>query len=295
MIIVYGSIMQLIRIESDPDQRFEQFEFTKHYKNSVGGKAALQAVAAAKAGAKIAICGKMGDDELAKHILARLRKHGVITSAVGKTETIQTGTAIRLEHEERTIIALGANTRASAEQLPNSVLHHDTILMLQTELDAENNSELLERAKEQGATTILNISPKFQVSQEDLKNVDYAILSIKHKDKWSRIAGPLTENGQLTTIFICPYGDVEVLTRGKSSLLPEIQSDKLNWAYPEAFEDVFCGTFAAGLYAGQPLPKVLTRAHMAAALCASKPGGYDTLPYSGEVDEGLKDLEENKD
>ena len=292
MIFVFGTILQLIRVETDESQVYEQFEFAKNYKNSVGGKGALQALAAARAGAKTAIVGKTGDDELAKHILLRLRKHGVITSGVAKAEKIQTGTSIRLEHEDRTIIALGANTNASHEQIPEDVLSDRHIVLLQTELGQEENSKILATAKEKGATTILNASPRFRIPDDDISNIDYVIASSRHKEKWVRIIDPESMQ-KLTTVFISPDGTVELYMKGAITPLPQIKTDKLHWKYPEGYEDTFCGTFAAGLYAKLPLDKVLLRAYIAAAITASQPGGYDTIPYSDAVNEQVKTLEES--
>ncbi len=293
MIYVFGSILQLIRVETDAEQRYEQFEFSKHYKNSVGGKGGLQALAATKAGAKTAVVSKTGDDELAKHILLRLRKHGVITSGVAKTEKVQTGTAIRLEHENRTIIALGASAKATADQIPEDVLNEQSILLMQTELPAEENSKALKTAKEKGATTILNASPRFDISAEDIEHLDYLICSAKHKDEWARLSSPIAKTSQLKTIFISPNGTIELQIKGTTSPLPKINLENLDWSYPEGYEDTFCGTFAAGLHADQPLDKTILKAHIAAAVSASRPGGYTSIPYSDEVDEFLKTLQES--
>lgn len=290
MIFVFGTILQLIRIETDKEQRYEQFEFTKHYKNSVGGKAALQALAAAKAGGKTAIVSKTGDDELAKHILFRLRKHGVITSAVGKAEKMQTGTSIRLEHENRTILGLGASAKTAAEQVPEETLSERNVVLMQTEIGPEENSKLLAIAYEKGAQTVFNASPRFEIAEEDLPHISYLIAGLHQKDKWQTMVGE--KAGNVITIFISPAGDVELNMKGKTTPIPKINIEGLDWAHPEGYEDAFCGTFAAGLYEGLPLDKTLLRAHIAAALTASRPGGYDTIPYSDEVEECLKKLAE---
>ncbi|MEZ5813169.1 MAG: PfkB family carbohydrate kinase [Alphaproteobacteria bacterium] len=293
MIFVFGSILQLIRVETDAQQKYEQFEFTRHYRYSVAGKGGLQALAAAKAGAKAAIVSKTGDDELAKHILLRLRKHGVVTSGVAKTEELQTGTAIRLEHENRTIIALGASAKASAEQIPAEVLTDQHIILLQTELDPAENSQILKTAKEKGARTILNISPRFEVTAEDISHLDYVIMSVKHKAQWNALAAQADGGERVTAIFISPDGAIELQIKGTSAPLPKAKLEALNWAHPEGYEDAFCGTFAAGLDARLPLDKVILKAHVAAALTASQPGGYNAIPYSDSVDECLKALEES--
>lgn len=293
MIFVFGSVLQLIRVETNAEQRYEQFEFARHYKNSVGGKGALQALAGAKAGGKTAIVGATGDDELSKHILFRLRKHGVITTGIAKHNNVQTGTSVRLEHEHRTILALGANSAATADQVPEESLSERNVVLLQTELGARENSKLLEKAKEKGAKTILNASPRFELSEEDLPHIDFLIIGLHHKDKWNELVGAKDSANHIITIFISPGGEVELNMKGTTSPLPKTNIEGLDWEHPESYEDAFCGTFAAGLYDGLPMDKILLRAHIAAALTASRAGGYDTIPYSDEVEETLKKLAES--
>lgn len=286
MIFVFGSILQLIRVEADKEQQFKQFEFTKFYKNSVCGKGALQAVAAAKAGAKTAIASKTGDDELAKHILLRLRKHGVITSAVAKTAKAQTGTAIRLEHENRTIIALGASIRATADQIPVEAMNDRSIILIQTEFKLEENAKLIETAKEVGAKVVLNASPRFDPSI-NMEHIDYLIMGLHNKEKWEKVDD---KPKALITIFISPKGNIEINMKGETSPIPKITSEELTWSNPEGYEDTFCGTFAAELYAQKPLDQAILRAHIGSALTASKPGAYDAIPYVDSIDEHIKAL-----
>lgn len=290
MIFVFGSVLQLIRVETDADNSIAPYEFAKHYKNSVGGKGALQSLAAAKTGAKTAIVSRTGDDELSKHILFRLRKHGVVTSGVAKDDNMQTGTSVRLEHEHRTIIALGANTGALAEQVPVESLSEKSVVLMQTELGTEQNSKLLQMARENGAKTILNASPRFEFSEDDLPNIDYMIVGLNNKDKWEEQVGAKESAKHIITIFISPKGEIELNMRGTTSPIPKAKLEGLDWKYPESYEDAFCGTFAAGLYDGLPMDKILLRAHIASALTASRSGGYDTIPYSDEVEETLKAL-----
>ena len=285
MILVFGSILQSITLEDDPSSAIGKTSFASQYSNSVGGKSALQALSAAKAGGKTALVGRTGDDELAKHILMRLRKHGVITSGVAKAEHTQTGTSTHITNEGRTIIALGASEKTTAEQIPEEVISDRSIVLTQSELDMDEIKTMFEIAKDKGAVTILNLSPKYEVDAETLKLVDYLIAPAAAKEK----LGDLSAHTHLTTIFLEKDGSCELrLKTGASSPIPKISLDNLKWAYPEGTEDAFCGTFAACLYAGLGLDKALIRSLVAATLSATKPGGYDSIPYSDDVNETLK-------
>lgn len=289
MILVFGSILQSITIEDDPDNVVGSTSFAKLYANSVGGKGALQSLAAAKAGGKTALVGRTGDDELSKHILMRLRKHGVITSGVAKADHAQTGTTTYISNEDRTIIALGASEKTIAEQIPQEVLNDRSVVLTQTELDMTETGAVFEIAKNKAATTILNLSPRIDIESSTLKLVDYLIAPSTAKDA----LGDLSAYPKLTTIFLNNDGSCELrLKTGASSPIPKISLDHLQWLHPEGSQDAFCGTFAACLYAGLGLDKALIRSLVAATLSASKAGEYDSIPYSDEVNETLKTFQQ---
>lgn len=288
MILVFGSILQSITLENDPDSAVGKTSFAKQYSNSVGGKGALQALSAAKAGAKTALVGRTGDDELAKHILARLRKHGVVTSGVAKAEHTQTGTCIDITDERRTVVALGASDKTTAEQVPEEILDENSIVLTQTELPMAEISALLNIAKDKGATTILNLSPCLTIEEKDLHLVDYLIAPEAAKEK----LGDLGAYKKLTAIFLKPDGSCDIrLKTGAASPIPKITLDGEKWAYPEGTEDAFCGTFAACLSTGLGLDKALIRSLVAATLAASKMGAYDSIPYSDNVTDALKTIQ----
>jgi len=85
-----------------------------------GGKGANQAVAAARAGAAVALVGAVGDDELGTDALAALRAEGVDVGAVARLGGVATGVAlIVVDRDGRNQIAVasGANHEVSAEHV----------------------------------------------------------------------------------------------------------------------------------------------------------------------------------
>jgi ribokinase len=82
-----------------------------------GGKGANQAVAAARAGAAVALVGAVGDDDLGADALAALRAEGVDVGAVLRLGGVATGVAlIVVDRDGRNQIAVasGANHEVSA-------------------------------------------------------------------------------------------------------------------------------------------------------------------------------------
>ena len=284
MLIVFGAILQHIRTFSGEEAASAtNTSFPKNYEVSIGGKGALQAVAAARCGAKTHLVGQTGDDELSKHILLRLRTHGVITSGVAKVEHAHTGTEIYIHDEGRIITALGASRRTSADQVPASILNDQTLILAQTELDMEQTAALLESAKDKNATTILNAAPRVKIEKTILEYVNILIVHEDHED-----AVPAVDSYEHLTLITFGQSGCKIrLPGGKTSTLNTPEIPNTPWKNDEGTEDAFCGTLAAGLYAKMPLPAAAHMALTAAALTANKKGAYDALPYIGDIHKAL--------
>ena len=110
-----------------------------------------------------------------------------------------------------------------------------------------------------------------------------------------KLCNGMDKNSLPTAIYISPDGKTELQVKGGvPASIPKAKLESLTWEYPEGYEDAFCGTFAAGLFASQPLDKVILKAHIAAALTASKAGGYDAIPYIDEVDQCVDSIVEQR-
>src|SRR4051794_29828351 len=66
------------------------------YQLGFGGKGANQAVQAARLGANVHFCGKVGDDAFGPAIVTQLQKEGVATDDVTVAPGLLTGTAVIL-------------------------------------------------------------------------------------------------------------------------------------------------------------------------------------------------------
>ena len=157
MIIVFGSINMDYRMAVKDFAKAGETVISPSYEISAGGKGANQALACARAGAKTALVGKVGDDGAAAKILNNLKRNEVMTSGVATSDSSPTGIAMILVNEKgenQIVVASGANGEVSAEQVPDDILKPETMLLLQMEVPIPENMALLERAKAKGATTI---------------------------------------------------------------------------------------------------------------------------------------------
>ncbi len=314
MLIVFGAICQDTYLELEDFPENERPAFASHYTTSRGGKASNQALAAARAGAKTALVGKVGDDPLSKAHLEALRREGVLTSGSAKSEqTLGTRLYIRnAQGQQKVIIALGASEEISPDQVPDDILKKENFLLLQTEISMEANVTLLERAKKCGATTLMNLSPSVDFSQKALNNLDYLIinqieatqladkLDLKTntccnngtRDCYLKIAHALSKQGNLTCIITqgakgcIAYTKNHQKWRVKALDIEEIVDRT-------GAQDAYCGTLAACLYAQMTLPRAMKRASIAASLACTKQGGQNTLPFMADIDEYINDLEDS--
>ena len=144
-----------------------------------GGKGANQAVAAARAGAKVSMVGAVGRDALSKIALAGLLDAGVDTSAVALS-TMPTGTAainVDAQGENAITVSSGANLDARGDSLDEKNLTPRTTVLLQMEIPMNAMADLIQRARAKEARIIWNLAPMQNVDLALLKQVDCLIVN----------------------------------------------------------------------------------------------------------------------
>src|SRR4051812_37885070 len=128
-----------------------------------GGKGANQAVAAARAGASVAMIGRVGEDISGDGYVERLRALGIDVTGIGRDAERGTGhaaIAVAADGENTIIVSPGANARVSVADLaPLSDLRRGDVLLVQLELDVDVVAEAVRRAAAGGARVVLNAAP----------------------------------------------------------------------------------------------------------------------------------------
>jgi ribokinase len=287
MILIYGTILMKTQCVLGKTPAAKGVHFTDSYAIDIGGKGAIQSVAAVKASTspntKVALIGQTGDDYYGKNIRLRLRQNGVVTSALARHETAPTGSVVEIgQNAGQKIIALGASAATNHEQVPMEIISEKSVILLQDEFPAAQNLPLIEKAKEGGATIILNASERADIADYDINQIDYIITNTGASKTIEHIksAAPqklivLTEQGTLIT---------------HNGQTPAPALENIEWVDPTCSDDAFCGTFTVSLAEGRELEDVLHRAQIARTLTASKKGGRETLPYPDEIKDALKEI-----
>ena len=239
--------------------------------DSLGGKGANQAVAAARAGGDVLLAGCVGDDDAGRRFRSQLTAEGICIDALQTSANHPTGCAfIAVEiHGENSIVV---NPRANLDvQLPT--LPPVDFLLLQLECPLDISRALAESAKAQGATVILNPSPWDDAVLKSAMPVDILIVN-EHEDKVSQTLD-------------CP---LRVITQGAEPTLAIHNGETISLRPPSVTPvdtvgagDTFAGAFAVALSQGKPLAEAIAFANSAAALSTLKAGAQTAMPTVAEI------------
>ncbi|RUV72079.1 MAG: ribokinase [Mesorhizobium sp.] len=298
MIIVIGSINLDLIANVDrlpaPGETVRGSGFT----TAPGGKGANQALAAARAGAKVHMVGAVGKDNFAAEALALLREGKIDLSGVGETFA-STGTAlIMVADDGENVIAVvpGANDSVVTGDLSKAFMKKGDVVLLQQEIPLQTVDAALDAARAAGAVTVLNTAPFRGEAAALLGKADYVVanetefdlygeaLSLSGRDRPARMRDYAGKTGR--TIVVTLGGDgVLAATPADLLMLPALKITPVDTV---GAGDTFCGYFAAGLSSGLPLDQALTRAAAAGSLACLKPGAQPAIPLAKEVDAALQ-------
>ncbi|MET3582578.1 ribokinase [Mesorhizobium robiniae] len=298
MIIVVGSINLDLIANVDrlpaPGETVRGSGFT----TAPGGKGANQALAAARAGAKVRMVGAVGKDNFATEALALLRDGKIDLSGVGETFA-STGTAlIMVADDGENVIAVvpGANDSVVTGDLSKAFMKKGDVVLLQQEIPLQTVDAALDAARAAGAVTVLNTAPFRAEAAAFLGKADYVVanetefdlygeaLSLSGRDRPARMRDYAGKTGR--TIVVTLGGD-GVLAATPADLLM-VPALKITPVDTVGAGDTFCGYFAAGLSSGLPLDQALARAAAAGSLACLKPGAQPAIPLAREVDAALQ-------
>lgn len=301
MIIVFGSLNVdiVMPVGHFPAPR-ETVLCSADYLSVTGGKGSNQAVAAARAGAKVAFVGKVGDDAFGRRSVNNLKNHGIWASGIGISERPTGCSTIAVDSHgvNKVISAPGANLDATSDQLPDEILTPDNLLLTQLDMNNAETFAVLKRAKALGCVTILDASPASHIPAEVLKSLDYLIMNqveamqlaegfgLDGKDT-AALAGILAEMGDLTCIITLEDTGA-IAAHGQK--LYRIGALKVDAVDTTGAGDVFCGVFAAALQNGLPWLQALHRASIGASLSCQGMGAQASTPVSEDIDAQLDKL-----
>jgi ribokinase len=159
-VVVVGSINADLVVTVDRLPAAGETVIGGRFARHSGGKGANQAVAAARAGARVRFVGAVGDDDFGAAALEELQREGVDVSAVARLGDEPTGVAlIAVDREGRNQIAVASGANARVDGAGIGALHAGDVCLLGFEVPDAAVIAGARAAAEAGARIVLNPAP----------------------------------------------------------------------------------------------------------------------------------------
>jgi ribokinase len=257
-VVVVGSINADLVVTLDrlpaPGETVIGGRFARHG----GGKGANQAVAAARAGARVRLVGAVGDDDFGAAALQELRSEGIDVRAVRRT-TEPTGVAlIAVDREGRNQIAVASGANAKVDGAGIGSLDADDICLLGFEVPDEAVVAGARAAAAAGARIVLNPAPARPIPGGVLALAPVLTPNAQEADA----LGGAAELAASGPVIVTKGADGAVLRDGDTETA--IPAEAVDVVDTTGAGDVFNGVLAAGLAAGLDLEAAARRAVEAA-------------------------------
>ncbi len=271
------------------------------FSTAAGGKGANQAVAAARAGGRVAFIARVGRDSLGHEALAGFRREGIDLSHVIRSGSHPSGVAlifVGADGENSIGVAGGANQRLSPADiaLARDTISRARVLLLQLETPLKTVEAAARIAHRAGVEVILNPAPARPLPDALLRNVslltpnetEASLLiggTVNDVSSATRAARILMKRGVRTVIVTLGAKGALVATSEGARLIPGF---KVRAVDTTAAGDVFNGALAVRLAEGCPLAEAVRFAHAAAAISVTRHGAQPSVPSRREINAMLR-------
>ena len=264
-----------------------------------GGKGANQAVAAARLGRRVAMIGRVGDDDAGMMLRSAVDSAGVDTTCLLATEGTPSGTAliaVGADGDNAIVVSPGANGHLSPADVEGAagVLAGATVVLLQLEVPVKAVSAAVRCA---GGTVVLNPAPApaAMLPPDLLDGVD---VIVPNQTELATLAGytGLSAIGEVdpdTAVALARGLPVAaaVVTLGAAGAMVVTPADATHVPAPAvepvdttAAGDAFCGALADALVDGADLLGATEWAVRVGAAATLRHGAQPSLPTRDEVE-----------
>lgn len=256
-----------------------------------GGKGANQALAAARAGARTALVGRVGADGDGERRRAELAAAGVKTDFIATSQTAPTGLAVitvTREGENAIVVAPGANSELGEPELERAqgALGRARVVVAQLEIPLDAVRRAVQLAGP-GAIVILNAAPSRPLGPELLAEID--VLVVNELEAGSLLGAPIGELDDAmaaTTALVALGPGAVVITLGQLGAVGyrpgaaafHVPAPPTTVLDTTGAGDAFVGALAARLAAGAHLRDAIGFAVAVGAATVAHRGAEPHLP-----------------
>ena len=262
------------------------------FQSFAGGKGGNQAVAAARAGGKVAFLGRVGNDLFGARLRSGLEEDGVDTRLLGTVDGAS-GVAIIMSGggNNMIVVAPGANDEVTADVINRNAFAGIRFVLAQLETPLEGVIAAARLAQAEGATFILDPAPARALPGELLSIVDWltpneseacGLLGLKSLGEPVAMARQLKALGPRGVVL--KLGGQGVVVLGQDDVPLIIPARKVAVADTTAAGDAFNGAFAVGLSEGKTAEDAARFAVAAAGISVTRQGAQPAMARRVEID-----------
>lgn len=259
----------------------------------LGGKGALQAIAAHRTGAPVRFHAAVGRDDDAALVRTRLRDAGLPVAGlvVVDAPTDRSVIVVDADGENLIVSAVAASSAFRADGWGGPAAPGDTLLV-QNNLAAEVTARVLAEAAARGLLTVWNVTPLGEGAAPDLS---LAALVIVNRVEGEALTGA-REPADILARFRSMGAREAVVTLGGdgAAILPAgadaptfIAAPQVEARDTSGAGDVFCGVLAGLLDRGLDLVTCARAATAVASIAVTRPGTARSVPTMAEVDAAI--------
>lgn len=296
-ILMVGSIMMDLILQMPRIPHPSESLLGTTYSNAGGGKGSNSAVAAARAGGNVSVCGTLGQDANGEALLGMLKSAGINVSHLMLKEGANTGMAVIMLEENgmnRLAIYTGANNDTTPESV-EAAFADDTYdaLMMQLEIPFESNLRAFTLAKEHGMITCLDAGPAQDYPIEKFQGITIlspneteteALVGILPKDEESCIAASkILHERSGCKYVVLKMGEKGSFIYGEGicEMVPTFKVDAVD---PTAAGDCFTGVLVKQYAETGDIVSSARYASAAAAISVQHLGAQPSLPEKEAID-----------
>lgn len=249
-----------------------------------GGKGSNQAVAAARAGAEVAMLAAIGADAAGQGALDLWAAEGIDARHVARDPALPTGEALILVDdagENEIVIVAGANALLAPP--PRGAFDGTALVVAQLETPVATTEAAFAAARAAGATTLLNAAPAQALPESLLAATDILVVN---ETEAARLAAQDGAPTALAAALAPHFRRGVVLTAGASGAVwagrdtppLHLPAPAIRVVDSTGAGDAFIGAFAAALAAGLDEAAAMRRGVVAGALACQRAGAVPSLP-----------------
>lgn len=260
-----------------------------------GGKGANQAVAAARAGAEVAVIGAVGADGYGARAVGALTAEGVDVSRVRVLDDDATGVALVMvgpRGENQIAVAPGANAAIELTDEDLAVVATADVLLVSHEVPQAAVVAGIRTAREAGRVAILTPAPAKALAAEVLAlgpiltpNEHELIVAIGNDDTAAALEELATRNAGPVIVTQGPAGALLANGERRERFDGVLAAQVVDTT---GAGDAFCGVLAAWLAAGAGLEDAIRAANAAGSLSVRAAGAREGMPSRAAIEELLR-------